>query len=136
MRLSNRKDTPVHAKLRPDTYAKLKNYCDRQGTNPSRYIRDLIEKEIEGSIPLHQAGINRIEYDKRTDSFDWFIDFDNGPNSQIGNKLSEPFLQNLVASTHEALRLRENYLKKTCENSVSVPNDIKRIQGGKINAQQ
>lgn len=126
----------VHAKLKRDTYAALENYCKKEGINISSLIRSLIESNVSGVVPANQAGVSRIEYNKKQDSFSWFLDFDNGPTEQIAEHLQPEFLENLINASTSAIELRKTYLRQGNSKSIPIPTRIKRLSGRQTNAKQ
>lgn len=47
----------------------VESYCKRKGTTTSKFIRDILLKEINITVPNNIAGKNLIGYKKETDTF-------------------------------------------------------------------
>lgn len=124
----------VRSKIKRETYLDLLQYCKMEHTNISRFVRSLIESNVGGVIPINQAGVNRIEYNKSLDSFSWFLDFDNGPKVLLAENLQPEFFENLIKASESAVEFREIYLKKKVSDSVPIPK-IKKLIGGKWNVE-
>ena len=124
----------VRAKIKRNTFASLNHYCRKENISISEYIRSLIESNVEGVIPVNQAGKTLLEYNKKEDTFSLFILFDNGPKVQVAEHLQPDFLQHLVVSGYSALEERNIYQKRKNPDSVTIPMNLKKLIGGKRNA--
>ena len=121
----------VRSKITNETYTQLLHYCKNEEITPSRYIRDLIEKNILTVISLNKAGVNSFEYDKSKDAFTWTVSFDDGQKAIIGEMLSHSFLENLQEALNKALSIRELYIRKGNKMSIAIPNKLRTLRGGK-----
>src|SRR3989344_1218257 len=119
----------VRAKIKRNTFAALNHYCRKENISISGYIRSLIESNVEGVIPLNQAGKTLLEYNKKEDTFSLFIQFDNGPKVQVAEYLQPDFLEQLVSSGGSALELRNTYHKRKNPDSVTIPMNLKKLAG-------
>jgi len=124
----------ARTKIKRETYAALNQYCKKENTTISEYLRDLIEANVHGVIPINQAGKNIVEYNKKEDSFSWAVKYDNGPETQLASHLQPEFLENVLNVFGSGLELRKTYLKKTDGQSVPIPTKMKRLQGEKKHA--
>lgn len=124
----------ARTKIKRNTYSELSNYCQRENTTISEYLRDLVEANISGVVPINQSAQNKIEYNKIEDTFAWKIQFDNGPEETIATHLQPDFLKQLQEIINSNLELRNIYLKKNKPDSVPTPTKIKRLKGVRKNA--
>ena len=119
----------VRAKIQNEDYTRLVYYCEQEGVTVSALIRDLIEERINHMQPIHKAGINRMEYNKASDSFDWILEFDDGSKTTLAESLSPAFLEDLASQISSALSSRSNYLRSSDKGSVPIPKKLRRIKG-------
>jgi hypothetical protein len=124
----------ARTKLKRDIYSELSNYCKKEDTTISEYIRELVESNISGVVPINQSGQNKIDYNKLEDTFTWKIQFDNGPEETIATHLQPEFLNQLKKIIESSLELRDIYMKKNKESSVPAPTKMKRLKGVRKNA--
>ena len=117
----------VASKIPNLLYARLLQYCEKEGISPSSFIKDLIETEVSDLIPHNKAGSNIVEYNKKNDTFDWFILYDDGEKVEVAKNISPEFVQDALKSINSELRARELYLQKSKKNSVPTPTKIKKV---------
>ncbi|QQR92237.1 MAG: hypothetical protein IPJ89_03695 [Candidatus Iainarchaeum archaeon] len=119
----------IRAKVKRSTFIEMQNYCQREGIKSSKFIRDLIESNVSAVVPVNHAGINKIEYDKRKDTFSWHVEHDNGPRIQIADSLQPSFLDNLLREATQSKENRLTYLRQSNPDSVPVPTRLKKLKG-------
>ena len=73
----------VSAKLPNNEFTLLKSFCLRKGVSPAKLIRQLVLREMKIPVPHTIAGNNKLHYHKKTDSFSWSIELDNGEQIEI-----------------------------------------------------
>lgn len=117
----------VASKIPSTLYARLLQYCEKEGISPSSFIKDLVETEVSGVVPHNKAGSNVIEYNKKNDTFDWFILHDDGEKVEVAKNISPEFIQDALKSINSELRARELYLQKSKKKSVPAPTKIKKV---------
>ena len=117
----------VASKIPSTTYTRLLQYCEKEGISPSAFIKDLIESEVSGLTPHNKAGINIVNYNKKEDTFDWIIEYDDGEKVEIAKNVSPEFMKDAVKAIESELRARELYLQKSKRNSVPAPTKIKKV---------
>ena len=120
---------PVATKLSQAEYSKLKDYCDKKGVTPSKFLRELITENIGNPIPVNIAGRNVISYNKGRDNFSWKIMLDDGSRVDVFDDLSSVYLEDLKEKIDRAVDERNVYLKKKDEGSVPVPTKMLRKKG-------
>jgi hypothetical protein len=116
----------IASKIPSTLYARLLQYCEKEGISPSSFIKNLVETEVSGVVPHNKSGSNVIEYNKKTDTFDWFILYDEGDKVEVAKNISPDFMQDALKSINSELRARELYLQKSKKKSVPAPTKIKR----------
>ena len=120
----------ISAKLPVNELTLFKSYCEKKGVSPASLIRDLILREMKITVPHTVAGRNKIVYDKKTDSFTWSVELDNGEIIEVLKGLSYSFIENLFIAFKRSLEERQTFIHKKRKDSVPIPNGIIR---GKIN---
>ena len=118
----------VSSKIPRELHTQLLHYCDREDIKPSKFIHDLLQENVSNVVPIHKAGINKLIYDKKTDSFSWVIVNDDGTEVHISNNLSSDFLDNLRSELASALSTRSEYIKKKNPRSVLAPARMKKLK--------
>lgn len=103
---------------------KLMLTCKRENKTPSEYIRDLIIKNFHSPKKSFLSGKNKIQYDKTTNSFKWFVELDSGEETEILNNLSDNFLKNLNEEIEEAIKDRNHWVHQTKIGSVDIPEEM------------
>tara|TARA_Y100000310_G_C20601374_1_gene773233 strand:+ start:146 stop:523 length:378 start_codon:yes stop_codon:yes gene_type:complete len=117
----------VASKIPNILYARLLQYCEKEGISPSSFIKDLIETEVSSLVPHNKAGSNIVEYNKKNDTFDWFILYDDGEKIEVAKNISPEFVQDALKSINSELKARELYLQKSKKKSVPAPTKIKKV---------
>jgi hypothetical protein len=121
----------VRSKIPKELQSQLTLYCEREGITQSRFIRDLVQEKVAEVAPINKAGLNRITYDKKTDSFTWLIEYDDRTTRIIAEHVPADFFKNLSSELISSLSLRESYMKKGRRNSVPVPAKMTRLKAVK-----
>lgn len=119
----------ISSRIEREKYSELLNYCKNQNVIPSKLIKNLIEKVLHEKIPIHKAGINKIDFNKEKNCFSWKILYDDGSFKIISENLSDSFLENLRKSIDSALSLRNEYIHKRIKESVVSPVGIPKLEG-------
>jgi hypothetical protein len=119
----------VSTRLSVDKFTLVKDYCTRNGINPSTLIKELILDEIGPSIPANIAGRNIFEYDKKKDSFSWCIELDTRERVIVLKSISAEYMRDLYVATSNALTSRNELQNRKRKNSVPVPKKL--IKGRK-----
>jgi len=118
----------VTTKINKETHTRLLNYCKMEKITPSSYIRGLIEKGLLKLIPINKAGINKIEYKKKEDSFSWKIEYDDGEIIEISDNVSPSFFTNLKEAVDSASSLRNLYINKKTKHSTPIPSKLIKLR--------
>lgn len=118
----------ISSKIPKELHTQLLHYCEREGVKPSKFIHDLVQENVSSVVPIHRAGMNKLVYDKRTDSFCWVVLNDDGTKTSISDYLRPEFLENLSSELSSAISARDDYLKKKSPRSVIVPTRMKRLK--------
>jgi len=91
----------------------------------SAKLRELINKEIKSNSKSNfLSGINKITYNKVTNSFSWLVKLDSGQETEIMNNLSLEFLKNLQQDIQEAIKERNQWVHQTNQDSVDIPKEL------------
>lgn len=120
----------VRAKIRKENYIELDAFCKSSGVTTSAYIRNLIEKDKPGTVPINKAGVNEFKFNQEEDRFTWKIRYDDQSCKEIAENLSSEFLENLRKSINHAISIRNEYIQKKLDESIAVPTGIKKLKGG------
>jgi len=114
----------LSTKLPMDELTLFKSFCERKGVSPASLIRDLILREMKITVPHTVAGKNKIQYDKKMDSFTWSIELDDGKQIEVLRKVSPSFIEDLHKILMLSLGQRSAFIEKTKNDSIPVPSDI------------
>jgi hypothetical protein len=120
----------VRAKIRKENYIEMDTFCKASGTNVSAYIRNLIEENKPGTVPINKAGVNEFKFNHEKDRFTWGIRYDDQSYREIAENLSLEFLENLQKAINHALSVRNEYIQKRMDESIAIPTNIKKLKGG------
>ena len=112
----------------------VSTYCKRKGTTPSKFIRELLLREIQISVPNNVAGKNTIKYNKQNDTFSWRVELDTGEKSEVIETMSPAYLESLSETIKEALKQRDFAINKKQKNSTAVPSQLLNKKRGAKNA--
>jgi len=115
----------VSTKLPSNEFTLFRQFCEKKGVTPASLIRDLILRELKITIPHTIAGKNKINYDKKSDSFAWSIELDDGKQVDVIKNISPSFIEDLHEIIKIGLKERNAFIHKT-KDSVSVPNGFLR----------
>jgi len=96
--------------------------CKAEGKTVNRKLGEIIEKETIKTGKPFFSGKNKIQYNKSSNSFDWYADLDNGQRIPLLNNLSTDFLKNLKEQIEVAQRDRIDWLNLKDNESVEIPN--------------
>ena len=99
----------------------VESYCKRKGITTSKFIKEILLKEINIGVPNNVAGHNIIEYKKERDSFSWSILLDNNEKTEIIEDMSPEYLENFDSVVEDALNQRNAIIGKKKNGSVAVP---------------
>ena len=99
-------------------------FCKRLGTNTSERLRQLAIQDMKKPKKHILAGINKIKYDKTTNSFKWLVLLDSGEEVLVLDNLSENFVKNLKLEFDEAIKERNEWVHQTKPGSVDVPGEL------------
>ena len=114
-------------KLPIKEYTEILDYCRRINKTPSQLIHELLVNEIEPfSAPSNIAGRNLLEYDKKTDTFTWSVELDNGEKVSVLKNLSSDYIRDLMSSLSSSLTMRDELQGKKRKSSVPVPKKLTR----------
>jgi len=102
----------------------LQLICNRKKTTPSRYIREILKKQLKNPKKDFLAGKSRINYNKEKDNFSWFIELDNGKISKVLDNLSKEFIEDLQVNLLKGLGERAEDIDKRKKESVGVPDKL------------
>jgi len=116
----------ISAKLPVNELTLFKSYCEKKGVSPASLIRDLILNEMKITVPHRVAGKNKIEYDKKTDLFNWSVELDTGEQIDVIKNISPDFMEDLNKIIMHSIEIRNNFFHKKRESSVPVPSDFLR----------
>ncbi len=116
----------VSTRLSVEEFTQVVDYCNRAGTNPSALIRELMFEEITPSVPANVAGKNLLEYDKKKDSFSWFIELDSGKRILFLKNISPEYVKELGSTISSSLAFRDENQGKKNKDSVPVPKKLLR----------
>lgn len=97
------------------------SYCKRKGTTPNKFIKDLLLKEINISVPNNLAGRNIMRYNKETDTFSWSVLLDSNENCKVIDDMSPAYLESLSEIAKEAIKQRDFSINKKQKDSVAIP---------------
>lgn len=114
----------LSTKLPMDELTLFKSFCERKGVSPASLIRDLILKEMKITVPHTVAGRNKIQYNKKMDSFTWSIELDDGKQIEVLRDVSPSFIEDLQEIITLSLEERHSFIKKEKKDSIGVPNGI------------
>ena len=120
----------VRAKIKRDNYIEVDTFCKASGITISAYIRNLIEENKPGTVPINKAGVNEFKFNHEKDRFTWGIRYDDNAYKEIAENLSVEFLENLQKTINHAVSVRNEYIQKRMEGSIPVPTNIKKLKGG------
>lgn len=98
--------------------------CKKQGTTPSKYIRDLIKKNISSPQRKFLAGKNKIYYNKLNNTFSWTVELDSGAETEVLKSLSDDFLKNLKQEIEKSLQERNDWVHHSHDDSVDIPGEL------------
>jgi len=97
----------------------------------SAKLRELITKEIKSNSKSNfLSGINKITYNKVTNSFSWLVKLDSGQETEILNNLSLEFLKNLQQDIQEAIKERNQWVHQTKDDSIGIPRGLVGEENG------
>lgn len=116
----------VSTRLSVDEFTLVNDYCKRKNTNPSALIKELLSEEITPSIPAHVAGKNILEYDKKKDSFSWYIELDSGERINALKNISPEYVKELYDVLKATLTSRDELQGKKRKDSIPVPRKLIR----------
>ncbi|MBU4086253.1 MAG: hypothetical protein KKB21_01610, partial [Nanoarchaeota archaeon] len=120
--------TSLSARLPKVDASLYKLFCEKLGTNTSKRLRQLIMLDLKKPARPVLSGINKIKYDKVHNSFDWFVQLDNGKEVEVLNDLSAEFLKNFQQEIQEAIKERNEWIHQSKPGSVDVPGEL--VGGG------
>ena len=121
----------VRAKIKRDNYIEADTFCKASGITISAYIRNLIEENKPGTVPINRAGVNEFKFNQAKDRFTWGIRYDNDQSyKEIAENLSVEFLENLQKAINHVISIRNEYIQKRLGESITVPTNIKKLKGG------
>lgn len=106
----------------------LQLICNRKGTTPSKYIRDIIKKQLKNPSKEFLAGKSNLRYNKEKDNFSWFIELDNGTISEVLKDVPKEFIDDLQIALMKSLGERAEWIDKRKKGSVGVPGKL--AEGG------
>jgi len=118
----------VRSKIPKELQTQLLLYCEKEGITPSRFVRDLVQDKVADMVPINKAGLNRISYDKKTDTFQWVVQYDDKAQKTVVEAATPGFLENLGSEISSALSLRFSYMKKSSQKSVPIPSKMKKLR--------
>jgi hypothetical protein len=116
----------ISAKVSREEFTRIETYCKNKGVTVSSFIRELLQKEINLSVPYNIAGMNKIDYNKTKDNFKWSVILDNDHEIPVLKNISPAYLENLSEKISIALELRNSAIKKGKKDSVPIPSNIMR----------
>jgi len=103
---------------------KLHLICKKHHTSPSKYIRDLIQKNVNSPQKKFLSGKNKIKYDKVKNKFSWVVELDSEKEVLVLDNLSDNFLKNLNTEIQDAIKQRNLWIHKNNEESTEIPGDL------------
>lgn len=116
----------VSTKLPNNEFTLFRQFCKKKGVTPASLVRELILRELKIPIPHTVAGKNKIQYNKKIDSFTWLIELDNGEQIEVLKNVSPAFIEDLYEIFTLGLGERHTFIHKKKKDSVAVPSDIMR----------
>jgi uncharacterized protein (UPF0248 family) len=116
----------LSTKLPMDELTLFKSFCERKGVSPASLIRNLILREMKITVPHIVAGKNKIQYDKKMDSFTWLIELDDGKKVEVLKNVSPSFIEDLQEIITLCLEGRYVFIHKKKNDSIAIPSGILR----------
>lgn len=114
----------ISTKLPSNELTLFRAHCEKKGVSPAYLIRDLILKEMQITVPHIVAGRNKINYNKREDSFTWSVELDAGENVEVLKNVSPSFIKNLLDIIRLSLGERSTFIHKKKKDSVAIPDEL------------
>jgi hypothetical protein len=116
----------ISSKMPSNEFTMFKAFCEKKGVTPASLMRELILRELAIPIPHTVAGKNKIQYDKKADSFTWSVKLDFGEEVQVLNNISPSFIENLKEIITLELGERDAFIQKKKMDSVPIPSRLFR----------
>ncbi len=84
---------------------------ETEGTTPYRFLNEVIQRKIAGSSSRDPIAFN-VEYDRKTDSFTWFANYDGGGSSVIASRINPAVAEEILRAFQDSIKIRENYIER------------------------
>jgi len=114
----------VSTKMPQDEIARLDIFCLKKGISKSAFIREIINREIEHSLPKMKAGTNLIKYDTNNNKFTWKVILDTGEEKVLLRDLSSEFIEQLIEALEDGVKDRNLHIQKINDGSVAIPRKL------------
>lgn len=118
----------LSVKLDIEEFTLVKNYCKHLKITPSSLIHELLLEEIGPKIPATIAGHNIIKYDRKRDTFTWYVDLDNRKQAVVLDHIQPEYMIELCSSMSSALASRNELQQKKRKTSVAIPKKILSVR--------
>ncbi len=102
----------------------VQSYCERKGVTTSKFIHDIVLREINITVPNNVAGKNIIAYKKDADAFSWAVKLDSGETIEIISNMSPQYLEDMAAVFGKAIEQRNSVIKKKKPDSAAIPSEL------------
>ena len=118
----------VLAKIPREEYTRFQQYCDMNEETVNAFLRRKILEEVDNPQPVKIAGKSTFEYNRQKDNFTWKVILDDNTVFNIDDNLPADAVDQLLESLMDAVDKRKSIIKKSMEDSVSIPNKLMRIK--------
>lgn len=102
----------------------VESYCKRKGITPSKFIHDILMREINITVPNNIAGKNILNYHRETDTFSWFVKLDNGETIEIIANMSPQYLEDINLIFSKVIEQRNSVIEKKSNDSIAIPSKL------------
>lgn len=118
----------VMCKITRADFTRFQQYCDMNEETTNACLKRMISEKIDNPQPAKIAGKSVFEYNKQKDNFSWKVLLDDSSTVSIDDNLPAETVEQLLESLMDAVDKRRSIIKKSMNDSVSIPNKLLRIR--------